>query len=319
MVSKDLKSSKELEKTENSEIENSEQIIDSETSLSVDSTIEIDEESVKSVEKPLPVDEKVLEKTDEETVDLLIDEPDNVEEEILVSEIVETTVTPEIIEESPSIENSTIEETEKPSVETKEAEIVDSGEPEESDLKATEELAAPIKTKTKKVQKVEIEQELKEEAADLPQDDKKDRIDYSKYTQIELVNALRDLIDAADDNDIKAEVEIIKSVYYKQRNESVELAHATFIEEGGAEEEFVAEEDPYENDIREQLKKFGQLRKEHNRQLDSEKDDNLARKFEIIEKIKGLINNEESINKTFNEFRDLQREWREIGLVPQSK
>ncbi|HRA60071.1 MAG TPA: DUF349 domain-containing protein [Bacteroidia bacterium] len=319
MVSKDLKSSKELEKTENSEIENSEQIIDSETSLSVDSTIEIDEESVKSVEKPLPVDEKVLKKTDEETVDLLIDEPDNVEEEILVSEIVETTVTPEIIEESPSIENSTIEETEKPSVETKEAEIVDSGEPEESDLKATEELAAPIKTKTKKVQKVEIEQELKEEAADLPQDDKKDRIDYSKYTQIELVNALRDLIDTADDNDIKAEVEIIKSVYYKQRNESVELAHATFIEEGGAEEEFVAEEDPYENDIREQLKKFGQLRKEHNRQLDSEKDDNLARKFEIIEKIKGLINNEESINKTFNEFRDLQREWREIGLVPQSK
>jgi hypothetical protein len=319
MVSKDLKSSKELEKTENSEIENSEQIIDSETSLSVDSTIEIDEESVKSVEEPLPADEKVLKKTVEVTVDPLTDEPNKVEETILVSEIVETTEVPEIIEESPTIEDSTIEEAEKPSIETKEAEIVDSGEPEESDLKATEELAAPIKTKTKKVQKVEIEQVVKNEEADLPQDDKKDRIDYSKYTQIELINALRDLIDSADDNDIKAEVEIIKAVYYKQRNESVELARAAFIEEGGVEEEFVAVEDPYENDIREQLKRFGQLRKEHNRQLDSEKEDNLARKFEIIEKIKGLINNEESINKTFNEFRDLQREWREIGLVPQSK
>ncbi|HPE77154.1 MAG TPA: DUF349 domain-containing protein [Draconibacterium sp.] len=316
MVSKDLKSSKELEKTESSEIENSEQIIDSETSLSADSTIEIDEESVNPVEESLPADEKVPEITDEKTVDPLTEEPNKVEETNLVSEQVETSAVSEITEESQTIEESTVEETEKPSMETKETETADSEEP---GLETAEELAAPVKHKTKKVQKVEIEQELKEEEAELTQDDKKERIDYSKYTQIELVNALRDLIDAADDNDIKAEVEIIKSVYYKQRNESVELALAAFIEEGGAEEEFVAEEDPYENDIREQLKRFGQLRREHNRQLDSEKEDNLAKKFEIIEKIKGLINNEESINKTFNEFRDLQREWREIGLVPQSK
>jgi len=148
---------------------------------------------------------------------------------------------------------------------------------------------------------------------------KKERVDYSKYTQIELVNALRDLLENGDDADIKIDIEVIKSVFYKQKNENIEQSRLAFIEAGGMEEEFVPEDDFYENDIRELLKKYGQVRKDHNKQLDSEKEDNLKRKFEIIEKIKGLINNEESINRTFNEFRDLQREWREIGLVPQSK
>ena len=38
-----------------------------------------------------------------------------------------------------------------------------------------------------------------------------------------------------------------------------------------------------------------------------------------LKKLKTLFNRKESINKTFQEFRELQQEWREIGLVPQSK
>ncbi|MBM3420916.1 MAG: DUF349 domain-containing protein, partial [Bacteroidetes bacterium] len=40
--------------------------------------------------------------------------------------------------------------------------------------------------------------------------------------------------------------------------------------------------------------------------------------YEIIEKIKDLVNREESINKTFQEFRALQNEWHSIGVVPQT-
>ena len=352
MISKDLKNSNELEKTENPELEKSEQIIDSEAPESVDLTIETTEESIEPVEKPVKKKVANKEKAIEENVEKVSGKPEEVNETETVAENVEEPIEPtEVKEEALALEETITEKIEEQPIETIEVETVDSEKIESQPIETievenddseiskaqpietkevetpvsekaeepepTEEVVSPIKAK--KVQKVEVEKELNKEDAELPQDDKKGRIDYSKYTQIELVNALGDLIDTADDNDIKAEVEVIKAVYYKQRNESVELARAAFIEEGGVEEEFVAEEDPYENDIREQLKKFGQVRKEHNRQLDSEKDENLARKFEIIEKIKGLINNEESINKTFNEFRDLQREWREIGLVPQSK
>ena len=67
------------------------------------------------------------------------------------------------------------------------------------------------------------------------------------------------------------------------------------------------------------MKEYRHIRIEINKKLEVEKEENLQKKYEVIEKIKGLINNEESINKTFNEFRDLQKEWRDIGLVPQSK
>ena len=38
---------------------------------------------------------------------------------------------------------------------------------------------------------------------------------------------------------------------------------------------------------------------------------------EIIEKIQALVHNDESINKTFKDFRDLQIEWHDIGMVSQ--
>ena len=318
MTSKDLKNSNELEKIESAELETTEQLIDSEIHQSVDSTIEITEETA---EETVEIEKLVVEKVKEKPVKAKkVKIADPVEE--TVEETAEET-NEEVVAENPmsKIAETETEKEEEQSVVTDN--LVE--ESKEVDIKATsveEEQIIPPAKKVKKVSDKEIEDIAagKKEPNDIePSEDKKERIDYSKYTQIELVNALRDLIDNADDADIKSDVEVIKSVYYKQRNESVEQALAAFIEEGGAEEDFVAEEDPYENDIREQLRRFGLLRKEHNKQLDSEKEDNLAKKFEIIERIKGLINNEESINKTFNEFRDLQRDWREIGLVPQSK
>ena len=174
----------------------------------------------------------------------------------------------------------------------------------------------------KKAEKVNVEEEIEhQQQIDISDAfvDLTAKVDYSAYSQIELVNALREAVESAEQNETKGDVEAIKAVFYKHRNDQIEKARAAFIETGGNPEEFVADEDPYENDIKELLKRYNHVRREHNKQLDSEKEDNLARKLEIIEKIKGLINNEESINKTFNEFRDLQREWRELGPVPQAK
>lgn len=174
----------------------------------------------------------------------------------------------------------------------------------------------------RKAEKVNVEEEIEhQQQIDISDAfvDLTAKVDYSAYSQIELVNALREAVESAEQNETKGDVEAIKAVFYKHRNDQIEKARAAFIETGGNPEEFVADEDPYENDIKELLKRYNHVRREHNKQLDSEKEDNLARKLEIIEKIKGLINNEESINKTFNEFRDLQREWRELGPVPQTK
>ncbi|MFV0591174.1 MAG: DUF349 domain-containing protein [Draconibacterium sp.] len=170
-------------------------------------------------------------------------------------------------------------------------------------------------------EKSEEETDVPAQKEEKPKEQKQERIDYSTYTQIELVNALRDVLEeeVKDARDIRADVETIKASFYKILKDNEEAALSKFIEEGGAEEDFKAEEDPYEKDIKDLLKDYRQIRIEQNKQLEHEKEENLKRKYEVIEKIKGLINNEESINKTFNEFRELQQEWREIGLVPQAE
>ena len=143
--------------------------------------------------------------------------------------------------------------------------------------------------------------------------------DYSNYTLIELINEMSDVLDKSDDHDVKDEVEAIKAAFYKKVGEEAEEQKKQFLEEGGHEDEYQEQENPYEQDMKELLKRYRQVRHEYNKKLEQEKEENLQQKYEIIEEIKGLIHKEESINKTFQEFRELQQRWREIGLVPQTK
>jgi len=143
--------------------------------------------------------------------------------------------------------------------------------------------------------------------------------DYSKLSVVELINTLRSLLDESGEKDIKRDIESIKANFYKKLKEDAELQKQHFVEEGGKEEDFEYEESPYEHDLKELLKEYRQIRIDYNKKLEQEKEINLQVKYEVIEEIKSLIHKEESINKTFQEFRELQKRWREIGLVPQSK
>ena len=62
------------------------------------------------------------------------------------------------------------------------------------------------------------------------------------------------------------------------------LAKKKVVEEGGNEEDVKAEENPYEKDIKDLLKKFRQIRIDHNKKLEGEKEENLQKKYEVIEK-----------------------------------
>ncbi|MGA0829304.1 MAG: DUF349 domain-containing protein, partial [Flavobacteriaceae bacterium] len=60
--------------------------------------------------------------------------------------------------------------------------------------------------------------------------------------------------------------------------------------------------------------KKAQYRKDFERLLQ----DNLKRKQEIIEGIKALLEAEENINTTFQTFKQLQSDWRSVGMVPKT-
>ncbi|MCE4566599.1 DUF349 domain-containing protein [Maribellus sp. CM-23] len=288
MEPKDLKNSEELRSPENEDLKKVQADVVSDEAEKADAEETVKEQESAEVEEPAVNAEagSVEEKTDQS-------------EEIIPEATVE--------EESVSVKDEVKED-------------VPESTPEETKVSSAESEEEP---KEETAENLPVAEEKAEEAPSVEkpekQEQKKERIDYSTYTQIELVNALRDVLEEKETRDIRSDVEAIKASFYKILKDNEEAALAKFIEEGGAEEEFQAEEDPYEKDIKELLKDYRQIRIEQNKLLEQEKEENLKRKYEVIEKIKGLINNEESINKTFNEFRDLQQEWRDIGLVPQSE
>ncbi|HET6558718.1 MAG TPA: DUF349 domain-containing protein [Prolixibacteraceae bacterium] len=164
----------------------------------------------------------------------------------------------------------------------------------------------------------DIDPDLHEE--DGEEENKKVKLaDYANLNEPELLNSLRELLTNDDIEAIKEDIDAIKIYFFRIYRAKIEAQKAAFAEAGGDMAEFKAESDPYELEMRILLKQYQDLRNEHNKKIDEIKEINLQKKYEIIEEIKALINNKESINKTFHDFRELQNRWREIGLVPQAK
>lgn len=170
----------------------------------------------------------------------------------------------------------------------------------------------PEDKKIKEDKKTEEPEEKKQEV-----EQKEEIIDYSSLNKKDLVDTLKDIIDNRPVLQIKNDVELIKTNYYKKHKADIEKKRKNFLKEGGDIEDFKVEEDPLETSLKEYLKKYKEIKGEYNKKLEDEKQDNLDKKYQIIEEIKDLVNRKESINKTFHEFRELQKQWRSIGLVPQ--
>lgn len=144
-------------------------------------------------------------------------------------------------------------------------------------------------------------------------------VDYSNLSKEDLLNTLKQLLREKPVNRIKRDVEEIKKHYYRLRNNEVEAIKRKFIDTGEDEINFEIPKDTDEAYLKELLEDYRKLKTEYLEALEQVKLDNLARKKEIIEKIGILANGEESLNNTFNEFKDLQKQWNDIGPVPHSE
>jgi len=143
-------------------------------------------------------------------------------------------------------------------------------------------------------------------------------VDYSGYTRKELVDTLSLIVENRPPTEIQEDVSRIKELFYKKTKTETIEKRQKFVKEGGTIEDFVAEPDELETQLKASLEIYRTKKNDFNKIQESEKYENLKRKQEIIEHIKELVNREESINKTFQEFRTLQNDWRATGIVPQS-
>ncbi len=156
-------------------------------------------------------------------------------------------------------------------------------------------------------------------------------VNYSEKNLAELVRLFEELVQNEDRMKMSKEAEAIKSAFYKRLQkekadagllvqevveEAVEDAAEEVVTEENAE---VVSENPFveiERGFKEIYNRYRKERAEYNRELEKEREQNLALKEAVIADLKALLEKQEDVNETFPQFREIQNRWRNIGPVP---
>lgn len=219
---------------------------------------------------------------------------------------------PEAVEENPQTEVDSKEE--KPeaqeSTEPKSEETPDSESDEQIELGHDEDI---YDTDRHKVPEHEDDHEEEEEQQELTEDF------FLSKSREELLEMLKEVVQADNVNRVKNKIALIRSAFVQKTKEKKQEDYEKFVQKGAEDEEFVEQADELENQFNEVFGVYRKKKAEFNRQQEEQKKINLEKKNEILEKLRHLINSEEPLKKTYDEFRALQAEWRETGMVPRGE
>ena len=134
-------------------------------------------------------------------------------------------------------------------------------------------------------------------------------------TKAEVIEVLKQIVYNGG-NVERTELVHLKMLYYRFHHADVARAREKFIDEGGKAEDFMPAPDMDEENFKAQLSLIREMRNKAAEALEAEKQQNLKRKQEIIERIKALAATPEDADKGYNEVKELQAEWKELKAVP---
>ena len=165
---------------------------------------------------------------------------------------------------------------------------------------------------------VEVSEEITETPAEETIVEKPTENASKLSTKEEVLLRLKEVAQDAE-NANKQELDGLKQTFYKIHNAEIEAAKKTFVENGGAEEEFIAQPSGVEEEFKSLMAAIKEKRSALAAEIEKQKEENLQVKLSIIEELKELVESPDDANKSYNEFKKLQQQWNEVKLVPQAK
>lgn len=160
----------------------------------------------------------------------------------------------------------------------------------------------------------EVEQTTAQNAEAAADDQKVENAKVYK-TKKEVVERLKEIA-TSDENPDKDEIDLLKTVFYKLHITEREARMKEYIDGGGDPEAYQIMPDEDEETFKQQMAIVREKRARIFQQQEAEKQANLEKKLEIIEKIKAMATSPDEANKSYNEFKELQQQWKDIKNVP---
>ena len=137
-------------------------------------------------------------------------------------------------------------------------------------------------------------------------------------TKADVIARLKEII-AADENPNKDEIDHLKTSFYKLHIAEREARLKEYIDGGGDPEAYQIVPDEEEEVFKAEMGVIREKRAKLFQQQEEEKQANLQKKLDIIEKIKAMVTSPDEANKSYNEFKELQQQWKDIKAVPAEK
>lgn len=199
--------------------------------------------------------------------------------------------------------SETSEEEKEASVEPQQT-TVEEAEPQEN--KAEQEpVSEPTEEQTEQPEATKQEEET-------PKEEEAPKIYATKQ---EVLDRLKEIANS-DEYPQKSELDLLKTTFYKLHLAEREAQQKEYLGNGGDPEHYQIVPDKLEESLKTEMAIIKEKRAKIFQQQEAEKEENLKKKLEIIEQIKAMATSPDEANKSFQEFKSLQQQWKEIKAVP---
>lgn len=134
-------------------------------------------------------------------------------------------------------------------------------------------------------------------------------------TKQEVLDRLKEIANS-DEYPQKGELDLLKTTFYKLHLAEREAQQKEYLDNGGDPERYQVIPDKLEESLKAEMAIIKEKRAKIFQQQEAEKEENLKKKLEIIEQIKAMATSPDEANKSFQAFKSLQQQWKEIKAVP---
>lgn len=137
-------------------------------------------------------------------------------------------------------------------------------------------------------------------------------------TKKEVIDRLKEIV-ANDETPTKDEIDHLKTTFYKLHIAEREARMKAYLDGGGDPETYQVMPDEDEEVFKAEMGIIREKRAKLFLQQEEEKQANLQKKLDIIEKIKEMATSPDEANSHYTEFKELQQQWKDIKAVPAEK
>lgn len=154
--------------------------------------------------------------------------------------------------------------------------------------------------------------EATKQEEDTPKEEEAPKIYATKQ---EVLDRLKEIANS-DEYPQKSELDLLKTTFYKLHLAEREAQQKEYLDNGGDPERYQVIPDKLEECLKAEMAIIKEKRAKIFQQQEAEKEENLKKKLEIIDKIKAMATSPDEANKSFQAFKSLQQQWKEIKAVP---